>query len=254
MVIREILSELISDSAKTNREAGYSMRSSRDRHKPEAPPGTLIWALMGLRETFKKKYGIDVKINLRIHYWPATDYLAYLATREMKGAATDWEFRQSDLGQIHNEKGVGNTTTYGLTGKGQNEGIDVVIFKTKGQKSPRFKALSKSKSVLIHNDVAGAVLRIRKWVREHYGTDADITINAKVGESHSLFSKGDNPHMTHEAAAEVLNDIAKGTKWVVRDVGPRWYTTESAYGNHDRELTGDGINIRISFSVKRDVE
>lgn len=231
------------------------MRSSRNRRVPkELPPGTLIWALTELRETFKKTCGIDVDIKLRIHYWPATDHLAYLAVKEMKGAATDWEFRQSDLGQIRDEKGIGNTTTYGLNGKRLNEGIDVVIFKTKAQKAPRFKALPKSKSVLIHNDVAGAVLRIRKWVREHYDTDADITINAKVGESYSLFSKGDNPHLTHQAAAEVLNNIAKGTKWVVRDMGPRWYTTESAYGNHDHELTGDGINIRISISLKRDVE
>ncbi|MGM1023186.1 MAG: hypothetical protein ACQEXV_22370 [Bacillota bacterium] len=111
-------------------------------------------------------------------------------------------------------------------GTGVNEGLNLVIYKTEGEKVLRPRAIPMKLEK--YSRVAYAIMSIRSIIRELYDADASIEVRAESKNSKYYLRPSFNQNVTIEIARDILSSVAVGTKWVEsemkREYSSSWKT------------------------------
>lgn len=209
---------------------------------------TVPGAMIALRGLFKKEYGIDVNVEVGIHGWPHTHYLAQIAVEDMVRGLSEWETEHRTMDASADQSGKLSFFVAKGREKSPMGGLELTIFKSEKGKSYRPGAIprpNKKTSNAVH-----AMLRIRSMIKGLYGAEANIKVSARVEVSKYSFIPSHNPHLSQASAAEILTSIAAGTQWSQREVS----TYYSRTGRKRLELSGDKTEVEIYFDLPRENE
>lgn len=227
--------ELQMAAEKKNRSKTFSVSSQN----------TVAESTFALRNVIKQEHNLDVDVKVRIHGWPTTLHLAKLAMKDMVAGTEGWERNCREVpGYLDNGKNKGILNVIDAKGTGVNKGLELIIFKSEGEKIHRPRAIPKNFAK--YSKVAYAIMSIRSIIRELYGVDAFIEVQAKVKISQYQLIPSVNPNVTIETAREILSSVAIGTKWMKHEL-TRQHT--SSWGTYDLGISGNNVNFSISIDL-----